>query len=61
MIDMFVMIFGCAIGLSHMHAHVHACTHACMHAHTHARTDTHTFYSPLDFVRDYPGELVPER
>jgi len=19
------------------------------------------FYSPLDFVRDYPGELVPER
>ena len=28
-----------------------------------AKRDTHThtpFYSPLDFLRDYPGELVPE-
>jgi len=33
-------------------------THACTHTHTH--THTHPFYSPLDFVWDYPGKLVPE-
>ena len=28
--------------------------------HTHTHTHTHPFYSPLDFVRDYPGEPVTE-
>jgi len=27
---------------------------------THTHTDTHTFYSPLDFVWDYPGEPIQE-
>jgi len=27
-----------------------------IHTHTHA----HPFYGPVDFVRDYPGELVSE-
>jgi len=26
----------------------------------HTRTHTHPFYSPMDFVWDYPGETVPE-
>jgi len=39
-----------------MHARMHARTHRCKHARMH----THAFYSPLDFVRDYPSELVPE-
>jgi len=32
------------------------------HTHTHTHTHMHTqpFYSSLDFVRDNPGELVPE-
>ena len=29
-------------------------------AHSHTQTHTHPFYGPLDFVRDYPGEPVPE-
>jgi len=33
--------------------HTHACTHAHMHA--------HHFTALFDFVRDYPGELAPER
>ena len=32
-------------------------THARTHTHTHTHND---FYSSLDFVRDNPGELVPE-
>jgi len=43
-------------------AHTNACVH--IHARTHARTDarTHTqpFYGSLDFVRDNPGEPIPE-
>jgi len=35
-----------------------------MHTHTHAHTHTHThaqpFYGSVDFVRDNPGEPVPE-
>jgi len=34
---------------------------ACTHAHTHTHTHTHHFAAVLDFVRDYPGELAPER
>jgi len=34
------------------------CTHARMHARMH--THTQPFYSSLDFVRDNPGELLPE-
>jgi len=37
------------------HTHAHTLTHARMHTHT------HLFYGPLDFVRDYLGEPVPER
>jgi len=37
-------------------------THTRMHAHTHTHTHTHTqpFYSSMDFVRNNPGEPVPE-
>jgi len=33
-----------------------------LHAHTHTHTHTHTqpFYGSVDFVRDNPGEPVPE-
>ena len=37
---------------------VHARTHA--HTHTHTVTHTHTFYSPLNYIQDYPGEPAPE-
>jgi len=30
------------------------------HIHTHTHTHTQPFYGSLDFVRDNPGELVPE-
>jgi len=40
---------------------MHACTpaHACTHTQTHSHT--RKFYCYLGFVRDYPGELAPER
>jgi len=45
-------------GIPHLRAvmieHVHA------HAHTHTHTHTDTFYGPLNYVRDYPGEPIPE-
>jgi len=37
----------CLISHTHMVMRVHACMHTL-------------FYGPLDFVRDYPGEQVPE-
>ena len=36
-------------------------TQAHTHTHTHAHTHTQLFYGCLDFVRDNPGELVPEK
>jgi len=42
------------------HASMHACMYTCVHARTHTYTHTHPFYGPLDSVRDYPGEPVPE-
>jgi len=30
------------------------------YSHTHTHTHAHSFYGPLDFVQDYPGEPVPE-
>ena len=33
-----------------------------MSAHTHTRTHTHSHFTALlDFVRDYPGEMSPDR
>jgi len=51
---------------TNMHAHTRMHARACIHTHTHAHTRTHThtyncFMAVLDFVREYPGELVPER
>jgi len=45
---------------THTHSHVHAYMHASIHTCTHTHMDTHLFYGPLDFVRDFWGELVPE-
>jgi len=38
------------------HTHMHMHTHMCAYTHTH----TQPFYGLLDFVRDNPGEPVPE-
>jgi len=37
------------------------CKSLLRHTRTHARTHAQPFYGSLDFVRDYPGEPVPER
>ena len=45
-------VFQVCLYILHMYVHTHTHTHA----HTHNR-----FTALLEFVRDYPGEQVPER
>jgi len=33
----------------------------CQRTDTHTHTHTQPFYGSLDFVKDYPGKLVPKR
>jgi len=47
----FVIVFNC-LHLTYTHKHAHT------HAHTH--THTHNRFMAMDFVRDNPGEPVPE-
>ena len=46
-----------------MHTRTHACAQARMCTCTHACMHTHTqpFYGSINFVRDNPDELVPEK
>jgi len=45
----------------YIYTRMHTCTHARTHMHARAHTHTHiTVLQLYDFVRDNPGELVPE-